>query len=78
MTSGKRTELAGTAFAAFRNQFVAAGPERLRSPKEALVPGPVTEPAIGETLDAYVAYWLDGAQAPQMRVLGGWAVPILS
>ena len=56
----------GSAFAAFRSELVAAGPDGLRN---AALCSPRAGDRAGDrrTDLAYVAYWLDGAQAPQMR-----------
>ena len=65
---GTRRELGGEV-AISSPSLIGAGPDGLTLwPDVSLAPGPASAPAFGPKR---VVYWLDGAQAPQMRVLTG-------
>ncbi|WP_028065423.1 hypothetical protein [Solirubrobacter soli] len=64
--TGKRSEVAGTAYAATADRLLVIAADGLHSPVDQLAATPATEPALAGN----VAYWLDGAGAPQMKLLG--------
>jgi hypothetical protein len=65
VVTGDRTEVAGTAFAANADRLLVVAADGLHSPVDLLAAAPATEPALAGN----VAYWLDGAGAPQMKRL---------
>jgi hypothetical protein len=65
VSTGSRTELAGTASAATKTTLLAAGPDGVRTSAAQLATGPASAPA----LDGDRAYRLDAAGAPQTQVL---------
>ena len=65
--TGGRTEFAGTAFAANGKRLLVVAADGLHSPVDLLAAASATEPALA----GKYAYWLDGAGAPQSKLLPG-------
>ena len=63
--TGARTDVAGTAFAASGTRLLVVAQDGLHSPVDLLAAGPATAPALAGDY----AYWLDGAGAPQVKLL---------
>jgi hypothetical protein len=74
VTTGARTEVAGTAFAANDKHLLVVATDGLRNPVDVLAAAPATEPALAGDY----AYWLDGTGAPQVKLLARTRNPAVS